>query len=42
MAKDVNKMLYKSVEKEGKMDSKAAEAYIKSLKKEKRYQRDIY
>jgi len=42
MAKDVDKILQKIVEKEGKMDPLMAKTYIKKLKKINRYQRDVY
>ncbi len=42
MAKDVDLALHDIVAQQGGMDSAAAAAYIKLLKKEKRYQRDVY
>lgn len=42
MAKDVDAALHEIIAEEGKMDSAAATGYIKELKKEKRYQRDVY
>ncbi len=42
MAKDVDKTLHYIVEHEGKKTSEDAKAYIKNLKKLKRYLRDVY
>lgn len=42
MAKDVDTALHEIIAEEGKMDSAAATEYIKQLKKDKRYQRDVY
>lgn len=42
MAKDVHKTLHQIIEKEGNMDPLATKVYIKNLKKENRYLRDIY
>ena len=42
MAKDVDQTLHKIVEQEGKMDSGAAKAYVKQMKADKRYLRDVY
>ncbi len=42
MAKDVDKALQTIVEIEGGMDSTAAKAFLRQLKSEKRYQRDVY
>lgn len=42
MAKDVDLALHEIVAQQGGMDTAAAAAYIKQLKKEKRYQRDVY
>ncbi|WP_449538945.1 sulfite reductase subunit alpha [Ferdinandcohnia sp. Marseille-Q9671] len=43
MAKDVNDALLTIIEKEGGMDSEAAEEYLKNMMKvEKRYLRDVY
>ncbi|MFZ0566341.1 MAG: hypothetical protein WAM28_09175 [Chlamydiales bacterium] len=42
MAKDVHKTLLEILEKEGKMAPDEAKEYIKNLKKEHRYQRDVY
>ena len=39
MAKDVDNCLHKIINEHGKVDS---ESYIKAMKKEKRYQRDVY
>lgn len=42
MAKDVNEALITVLEKEGAMDRDAAEAYLKDMQKQHRYQRDVY
>ena len=42
MAKDVHEALISIVESEGKKSREEAEAYISQLKKDKRYQRDVY
>lgn len=42
MAKDVHETLIDIIEKEGAMTREDAEAYLKELQKEKRYQRDVY
>ncbi|WP_420538274.1 assimilatory sulfite reductase (NADPH) flavoprotein subunit [Methylotuvimicrobium alcaliphilum] len=42
MARDVHETLLGLVEREGGMNRDAAEHYVKTLQKEKRYQRDIY
>ena len=42
MAKDVDTALQRIAEKHGGLDADAAAAYIKQLKAEKRYQRDVY
>jgi sulfite reductase (NADPH) flavoprotein alpha-component len=42
MAHDVNEALLTIVASEGGLDSEQAEAYVKTLQKQKRYQRDIY
>ena len=42
MAKDVDLALHTIAEKEGKMSSDEAKAYIKSLKATKRYRTDVY
>lgn len=42
MAKDVDAALHEIIAEEGGMDSAAATDYIKQLKKDKRYQRDVY
>ena len=42
MANDVNEALLSIVEKEGALSREAAEDYLSGLKKEKRYQRDVY
>lgn len=42
MAKDVNEALITIFEKEGAMDRDAAEAHLKDMQKQGRYQRDVY
>ncbi|MCQ6276533.1 sulfite reductase subunit alpha [Bacillus sp. V3B] len=42
MAKDVHNMLIDIIEKEGMMTREAAEAYLNDMKKQGRYQRDVY
>ena len=42
MAKDVHETLIGVVEQEGAMSREAAEEFVAGLKKEKRYQRDVY
>lgn len=42
MAKDVEETLLEIFQHEGKMSSDVAKEYIKTMKKEKRYQRDVY
>ena len=42
MAKDVDTALHKVIEVHGKMSADDAAAYVKKLKSEKRYQRDVY
>jgi len=42
MAGDVHEALIAIVAKEGAMEPEAAEAYVKTLQKDKRYQRDVY
>jgi sulfite reductase (NADPH) flavoprotein alpha-component len=42
MAKDVDAALHQIVEKEGGMSPEAAAAYVETLRKEKRYKRDVY
>jgi sulfite reductase (NADPH) flavoprotein alpha-component len=42
MAKDVDTALHQIVEKEGGLSPEAAAAYIETLRKEKRYKRDVY
>lgn len=42
MAKDVDVALHDIVSQEGKMDLAAATEYVKQLKKDRRYQRDVY
>ncbi|MCH7225759.1 sulfite reductase flavoprotein subunit alpha [Haloferula sp. A504] len=42
MAKDVDSALHMIAEKHGGMGAEEAEAFVKQLKKDKRYQRDVY
>ena len=42
MAKDVENTLIEIIEKEGKLDRSQAEEYVSQLRKQKRYQRDVY
>lgn len=42
MAKDVDVALHEIIAEQGKMDPAAAAEYVKAMKKEKRYQRDVY
>ncbi len=42
MAKDVNEALLTIIEQEGSMDREAAEAYLKDMKTQGRYLRDVY
>lgn len=42
MAKDVDLALHDIVAQQGGMDAAAAAEYVKTMKKEKRYQRDVY
>jgi sulfite reductase (NADPH) flavoprotein alpha-component len=42
MAKDVDLVLHDIVAGQGKMDPAAAADYVKQMKKDKRYQRDVY
>jgi sulfite reductase (NADPH) flavoprotein alpha-component len=42
MAKDVNDALITVIEKEGAMTRETAEAYLKEMQKQGRYQRDVY
>lgn len=42
MAKDVDLALHDIVAQQGGMDAAAAAEYVKAMKKEKRYQRDVY
>lgn len=42
MAVDVGKALHELIEKEGGMNAEDAGIYVKQMKKEKRYQRDVY
>ena len=42
MAVDVDNMIHEVIATEGKMDADAAKGYVKQMKKDKRYIRDIY
>ena len=42
MAKDVDAALHQIAQKEGGLSEEDAVAFIKQLKKDKRYQRDVY
>ena len=42
MAKDVDVALHDVVAQEGRMEAAAAADYVKQMKKDKRYQRDVY
>ena len=42
MAKDVHETLLSIVVSEGGMREEEAEAYLADMKKDKRYQRDVY
>jgi sulfite reductase (NADPH) flavoprotein alpha-component len=42
MAKGVDAALHEIIARQGGMDAAAAAAYVKQMKKEKRYQRDVY
>jgi len=42
MARDVDATLTKIIQHEGGMSVEGAEDYVKALKKEKRYLRDVY
>lgn len=42
MAHDVHESLIQAIEREGAMSREQAEDYVKTLQKEKRYQRDVY
>jgi sulfite reductase (NADPH) flavoprotein alpha-component len=42
MAKDVDTALHQIIEKEGGMSPEAAAAYVETMRKEKRYKRDVY
>ncbi len=42
MAKDVETTLHRIIQEQGKMDELAARAYVKRLRAEKRYLRDVY
>ena len=42
MAKDVDAALHQIIQEEGQLDEKSAKEYVKQLKKDKRYLRDVY
>ena len=42
MAKDVHKAIHQVLVKEGNMSEEEAETYLTQMKKDKRYQRDVY
>ena len=42
MAKDVDRTLHRIVCEQGKRSAEDAESYVKQMKKDKRYQRDVY
>ncbi|MEI7027048.1 sulfite reductase subunit alpha [Paenibacillus sp. y28] len=42
MAKDVHNALLEVIEKEGKLSREEAEAYVKAMQEQGRYQRDVY
>ena len=42
MANDVDDALHDIIEKEGELEREDAKAYVKKLKDEKRYLRDVY
>ncbi|MCC6414818.1 MAG: sulfite reductase subunit alpha [Opitutaceae bacterium] len=42
MAKDVDAALHEIIAAQGRMDTAAAAEYVKQMKKDKRYQRDVY
>ena len=42
MAKDVNKALLEIIQSEGGISEEQAEKYVKNLKREKRFQTDVY
>jgi sulfite reductase (NADPH) flavoprotein alpha-component len=42
MAKDVDATLHEIVARQGGLDATASAEYVKRMKKEKRYQRDVY
>ena len=42
MAKDVDQALHDIVAEQGRMSIEDATTYVKQLKKDKRYQRDVY
>lgn len=42
MAEDVDRTLHRIIQEEGGLSEEAAAAYVKEMKKDKRYQRDVY
>ncbi len=42
MAEDVDRTLHRIIQQEGGMSEEAAAAYVKQMKQDKRYQRDVY
>ncbi len=42
MAKDVDAVLHQIIQEQGRMDEQAVKAYVKRLRAEKRYLRDVY
>jgi sulfite reductase (NADPH) flavoprotein alpha-component len=42
MAKGVDAALHEIIARQGGLDAAAAAEYVKRMKKEKRYQRDVY
>jgi sulfite reductase (NADPH) flavoprotein alpha-component len=42
MAKDVDRTLHQIIQQQGRMNEEQATAYVKKLRKEKRYLRDVY
>ena len=42
MAKDVDTALFDIVAQQGGLDAAAAAEFVKQLKKDRRYQRDVY
>jgi sulfite reductase (NADPH) flavoprotein alpha-component len=42
MAKDVDAALHRTIEKHGGLSAEKAKEFVETLKKEKRYRRDVY